>query len=867
VQETLSEGKSNAPSIQQEISEWALKAPPWQRNLLARICRGDLIDAEYISMVAQQVIDNAVSLELPALTESDLPSGETGGDSVCVFSLGDLKNINVLIEQQTLSFGESGITVVYGDNGSGKSGYARLLKQLLGARHHAPLLPDAFSNSEGPQEATVRVAINGTVSERSWNEADDPVLRHAHFYDEACGDDYLESDTTLAYRPSVLAIFDRLIESIDMVRYDVEKLVAETRRIDVGLPVLPQGTAAQNFVSNLRSTTKQTEVDEFLNLDAPAESELARLVKEEARLKTTDPSTEKTRLSAGATQVSTLADDFGAISALLGPDPLAGLGKSQFDAQALRTASDAVSVEAFSAEPLAGVGEQTWRALWEAAEQYSATEAYPGREFPATEEGDRCVLCQQLLDEGSERLQRFHVFVHNDIAQRAQIAESNLAAAVEGIQDLEVSSTKVAAALNFLKHEDPTLAESLEGAIAQAQEVKDRTLRKLGGQSEDEPLALVAVDLAALRKQAEGLATRASTIDDRAFEAAFVATSRDRQELEGRVLLSRAKSAVEAEVRRLKTIAAMERRLASVSTQSATKEVGRLARKYVTDAVKATFVREAKFLQLDHVELGDRPDSKGAVRHKPKLVGVASTSPREVLSDGEQTAAGLAGLFTEVAFDATKSAVVVDDPVTSLDHQRRDRVARRLVEVAVERQVVVFTHDLMFLGGIVRATQDLDVPLTERSIERTGLGRPGLVVDGYPWKAKDATARMHVLRTELDALKKKQATMTADDWEGATADWAGRLSETWERIVRTEVANRVVDRGTSEVRPKMFRLLARISEDDNTDFQAGYTAVSTWTRRHDKSEEFNYTAPTSADMDAELTRITNWFKRIRSYAN
>ena len=37
-----------------------------------------------------------------------------------------------------------------------------------------------------------------------------------------------------------------------------------------------------------------------------------------------------------------------------------------------------------------------------------------------------------------------------------------------------------------------------------------------------------------------------------------------------------------------------------------------------------------------------------------------------VLSEGEQTALGLAGLLTEVEYDESKSAVALDDPVSSL---------------------------------------------------------------------------------------------------------------------------------------------------------------------------------------------------------
>jgi hypothetical protein len=81
------------------------------------------------------------------------------------------------------------------------------------------------------------------------------------------------------------------------------------------------------------------------------------------------------------------------------------------------------------------------------------------------------------------------------------------------------------------------------------------------------------------------------------------------------------------------------------------------------------------------------------------------------------------------------------------------------------------------------------------------------------------------------------------------------------------VAYKLVDRSTTEVRPKMFRIAAKITEADDADFQAGYGEASEWARRHDKSEEFNYVAPTVDDMEVELRRIVEWHARVGKYSN
>ena len=149
---------------------------------------------------------------------------------------------------------------------------------------------------------------------------------------------------------------------------------------------------------------------------------------------------------------------------------------------------------------------------------------------------------------------------------------------------------------------------------------------------------------------------------------------------------------------------------------------------------------------------------------------------------------------------------------------------------------------------------------------RGSKGVSGVVLETHPWKAKDAKKRIDALRQDLAKIKKDRPALSQDEYGDRVQLWAGKLSEVWERIVRNDVAGKVVDRGTTEVHPKMMRLLARITDADNTDFQAGYSQVSKWAPRHDKSEEVNFVAPDVVELEAELDRAQAWLKRITSYA-
>lgn len=77
----------------------------------------------------------------------------------------------------------------------------------------------------------------------------------------------------------------------------------------------------------------------------------------------------------------------------------------------------------------------------------------------------------------------------------------------------------------------------------------------------------------------------------------------------------------------------------------------------------------------------------------------------EILSEGEQKAIALAEFLTELQLDNTKAPVVFDDPVNSLDHKIIEDVARRLLTLSKERQVIVFTHSVLLFNSFMYFTK------------------------------------------------------------------------------------------------------------------------------------------------------------------
>lgn len=875
----ISDNTTSQPStlstqaINQDIFGWLKKRPTWQRNLFQRVVRNKTIDDRYIERLVDSLVANKdADLENPTLTISELPQGGDTKESIAICSVGDLQGVNALLGGQTLQFSPTGMTIVYGDNGSGKSGYARLLKQIVGARHHEEILSNVFTNERCAQSAQINYRCGGTDQAVTWSRTfNDTTFGRVHFYDEACGNDYLQNETELSYRPSVLSLLDRLVELIDQVSNEIGKRIAVEEAKQFSLPNVPDGTSAANFLSELSDRTDPHSLDQLLDAHQDLDKELQEHRQEEARLRATDPTKEKTRLFAVAKDAEALAAHLESIENTLSPTAADRILTLKQTAMKLRASADEVSSSSFADEPLNGVGSRTWRAMWEAAERYAQAEAYPNRDFPATENDDVCVLCQQpLAQDAQARLRRFHDYVRNTVQQQAKDAERAYSNAVEQLTKFDVTTPSVLSWLvHFTDNSDlnrNTLAAALDVAVT----AKERILKRLQDDTDESWVELASVDISIVRSLATAKRNEANGIDVDSFKKKLDSVKKKLQECEGLQKLGVVKEEIVSEIERRKRVALLTSKKREASTTQVTKLSKRLATDYVTKTVSDRFLYEASNLKLEHVVLSDPRGSKGSIRQIPALKEVStasSISTMQVLSEGEQTAAGLAGFLTEVYFDESKSAVIFDDPMSSLDHQRRSNAAARIVELAQDRQVIVFTHDLIFLAELVKGARYLSVEVHQQTIQRNGSKQPGQITDKFPWKARDVRQRIGDLRRDLARIKKQRDTLSGDGYERLTSEWAGRLSETWERLIRSEVIYCVVDRSTTEVKPKLVRILAQISDDDYQDFDASYSAVSTWASRHDKSEEFSYVAPEPEEMEYELNRLAEWHARIKDYAN
>lgn len=844
----------------EDVLSWAQTRPWWQQKALARIIAGDTLGERDYEEIARSLIEEPESPPDGGWFSNLTPPQVTQAEPVQLVAVKNLANVNRLAPGQELTFEENGLTVVYGYNGSGKSGYARVISSMVGARHQEKILPDVFASDPGTPSGEVVFSVGGDERSALLGQSPDPDLKRIAFYDEHCGDSYLTTEAEISYRPSAV----KLLEDLAVVCTGVSQVI-EAWKQEISQPgLLPQvhsDGSAEAFLRNLSASTTDDAVEAAIQCPRDAAEQLDKQKKTVARLRVSDPTQEKAQLVETSKALTMIADHLETLDEKVGVRAEKQLAELVKDADVAQEAANLASLRTFANEPLSEVGSSVWKALWSAAESYSKV-VYPDHEFPYTSDGAVCVLCQQQLGaDAVGRLERFQQFVVDTTAAEAQRAQSKRDDYLEELERWKDRPTKISKAITKLELQDDPRAEILNSIL---DDLRTRTCDLVAGK-ETRPVD-VTTTVTVLREGAASHRAQAESMSSAGFEVQLAQAEAQERQLCDQIAMRDGRQLIENERTRLQSKDKLDKKLPETNTRSITMKVRELTRTYVTEEADEFFTREAQNLGLEHVRFMATKARQGSQLHKADFRDARTgTKLTDVLSEGEQTSLGFVGFLTEAHFEPSKSALIFDDPVSSLDHMKRESFARRIVELAKDRQVVVFTHDVAFTMLLRKAAEQFNVSYDTRGIEKRRKAEPGYTTDAHPWTAKDSAERVDTLRREVAALRRNEKGMSEEEYQREIENIAGHMSQTWERIISQVIAEPLVDYKSLEVRVGKLRIIGRVTEQDVKTYDDSYSRISGWASRHDPHPELNYVPPTVERLNAEIEVIAEWLRRVKKY--
>ncbi|QDT13415.1 AAA family ATPase [Stieleria marina] len=855
-----------------EILVWSESLPAWQRDALRRlVVKGELTveDLDELASICKASFGLAEKCSSEPLAVKYLPERGASMEPLRLKSLTHHDGVNALAKEQTLNFGSS-ITVVYGGNAAGKSGYTRILKKACRARGAEAILGNVVLDvAPGRPQASIQFDIGAEHEEFLWGDdgADSVSLGRISVFDRHCASVYIAEKTDVAFRPLGLDLFDKLSDACEALRNLLEK--ERKQLFSPTVPIvanIPEGTAVDNLISHITSLTDADAIKVLAEFTTEDASELEGL---RVRLRDTDaedPVKEAKVLDLRARRMEWMAGHVAKVTASLTDDVIRKTFEARNKMEDSARLSEQMRSNAFDGQPLLNTGSEAWRELWSAAKRFSDTGPYSEQMFPVTEADARCVLCQQeLSDEASERLLAFKKFLESAL----QIEHDKDVRAYRQYQkrfaELVVTNEESNLALDELKVESPEIAE-VTGTFLVSAEARCKAVLEAIDEEKECPSDLDAASLSdnILAARVTSLKVRSQELregkDDKKKEKLQLAIA----ELAAREQLSENVDAVLNEITRQKKIAAYQLAFEETKTNKITRKSSDITERAVTKQLAKSFASELDALRFKHVEveLTSAGGARGSLFHKLQLKRAPGVSVPKVVSEGEARCLSIASFFAELSTTADRSAILFDDPVSSLDHNWRENVARRLAHEAQKRQVIVFTHDIVFLLSLVDKADELGVDLTHQYLRRDKSGA-GVTAKQLPWVAMKVKSRIGFLKELYVQAEKQYRTGNQSAYEFQATTIYGMLREAWERAVEEVLIGGVVERYRKSVETQRASCLCDITEEDCTTLEAAMTKTSRWLPGHDQASAENAPFPEPDELKNDIQGLQDWVDRLR----
>ena len=853
-------------SILQEILTWSAGLPSWQSDAIARLLVKQKLMVEdlddlFALLKTAHGIPDPKGRTPNQLVADQIPVQTQDATTISLVAIKNLKNVNAIAENQRLPIGLTGLTVIYGDNGSGKSGYSRVLKRACRARDQSePIHPNVNLAPGKAVTATAdfEILLDDISKDVHWtNGKPAPAeLSALSIFDSRCARAYLDNEDDFSYVPYGLDIFEGLAKACTQLKGMLEIEQKQSATDITAFAHLIGDTLVGKLISGLSAKTSVAEVQALAKLTP---DELARHTDVEKSLKEENPKEKANQMRLRARRFGNAATTLATKVALVDGAVVAKFTSFANEYRAAQVASELAAKNFKEGENLLpGSGGEVWRELFDAARKFAAI-SHPNKIFPDLGSDAACPLCQQPLAEGAARLLRFDIFIQEEAEKTVQSRRIALYDMYKPFVAQNMAFNIDESIYSEIESLDKQLAfeiRAFELTLKDRQETIKNAVISHNWAGTDLILESPFNRLQALVSRING---EAEIFEKASDENARIALQKQFDELGSRIRLNQVKEAVITAVSRLSHQLRLSQCLPDVKTTAISLKSSEIAEKVVSNDLAIALNREFKALGVGSlsVSLQSRSD-KGKPLHKLKLELPQSRNPGEILSEGEQRAIAIGSFLAEVGLNGGKGGIVFDDPMSSLDHRRRKRVAKRLVSEASVRQVIVFTHDIYFLCILAEEAARTKVTITTQSLTKRSIGF-GVADPELPFEGKTTQRRISALKAHQQEIAKLYRDGEEDEHRKQTVIAYFKLRMTWERAVEEVLLRNVVLRFRKGVETQRLKEVT-VVDNDFLEVNSGMSKCSNYA--HDKAFIGGASVPEPDELLADIMCLDNWRDQI-----
>lgn len=865
-----------------DIVEWASGLLIWQQVAVVKVLNHNVTPDDVATLADICVREKTNPKELAdeignPLTDFKKNEDDAIADGVVIKELHSTKNINAIKYDSRLTFGDTGLTVVYGSNAVGKSGFSRIFKAACTCRD-VETIHGNISNDEIVESSAKIVFSNSKPDETyEWNKTaqQNPELQTVHIFDSRSARIHLSAKNEVMYMPAGLDIFDKLANVFNDVGEALSHQIEDCTRSTPGFDLIFADYADTPVYELLQELADKDKVEELKKLIGLNEEETAQLVEYKRQIKdkeTNHPSKRRDILNQKNSRFIKVHNALAAYQRKLKQKDINEIVKAKTVMLEAEKLARAAEKKTFDESYLTGTGSPIWNVMWTAAKEYSEQSVYHEHEFPNTDNEAKCVLCQQpLTDVATKRMRGFKDFVNDKSQEVARKSRETYEGLLEEFTGLTVQDrATLTEILEEMATDELPFSISISKLLVAAEIAYRNIIESLKNELSTEPVSVPKMDFAArvtLLTHIEHQQEIVTKFDITKFTQELNRQKGQVLELEARLELDKYSDAITKEIENQKLLALLKLCVQQTDTTGISRKGGELTTRFLGETLKGTYADQLKQLnrkglivelKKSHVERGV-PYSEIVIT--PEAGGNGGKyKPDEIMSESEQKVASLAGFFTELSLAPHNSAIIMDDPVTSLDEKNTARIAERIVREASKRQVIVFTHNLFFTAELINYAKKHDVLLTPRTVSKAKFA--GEVIDDLPWQALSTSKRIARLNARLQDLQTAFSKNDVATYEAGTISFYGGLRETWERAVEEILFKDAIKRYSRVVETQKLKQI-RFESSDLEAVEENMTQCSFYSHTNPPDVD-SVEIPEPDQLLEDLDKLKTWKSTIES---
>lgn len=709
-------------TLDNEVKAFADGLQYWAKYLAEKVLLG--------SAITDTIIDDAYSFllqELKLMPETNKPPitinynlGNNGSfkKDLQFTRLEEVNGVNALKENQTIEFGPN-LTIIYGSNGSGKSGYVRMLKKVFYSKAPEEIIKNIYLDSGHKSvSATFNFKSDGKdISHKYPNKSTSPEFDQFSVFDGKSILKHLDQRNEFEFRPSGLKFFAEFTEAIKRVELKLNTEMANKYSSNEFPTLFDGDSEIKKIIENLSGSTNIPNLKKYFPLSEDDLTEKKRIEKKYDDLLLSSKGKEKEIRTLETIKKLILSnkETIETLNEFFNSDRLKIINSAISDCLIKESIARKEGIESLRSTTIKEIGSDEWKTFIESAEKFALQQKDKETVYP--ESGDFCIFCHQPLSHAAQyRILNYWSFLKSKAEQNAKGAQDRLSKIKSEYEKLNFDQFPKDNSLTiWLSEKHPKLIPIINESLTRQKQLSESIIADISAKIPDNRAEIIisTVGHDIIIKDIEE-STKLPN-DNKIF------TELKRLLTEKNLLAHRAKlelhfTKIENYIKNHLWISTVNKFGWQALKLQITTTEKRLSNIYFNKEYIDTFNEECKEL---HGEFGISIDAKSSEAKSNRQLLIKGNFPSSILSEGEQKVIAISDFLAEMKLSEINRGIIFDDPVNSLDENRKSDIAERLVKESQKKQVIIFTHDLVFVSSLMSSCDNSSTPIECHWIEKT----------------------------------------------------------------------------------------------------------------------------------------------------